>query len=112
LVFFSIIFFIVALYPLIKDEDVQVWAAVISLTFLLTALFTPKILKTPNQLWLQLGFLLGSIFAPIVMTIIYFVTIVPIGLIMRHHGKDTLKQEINKKSESYWIKRNVPSGIK
>jgi len=109
-VVFSIVFLIVALYPLINSESLRIWALVVSIIFILLAFLVPKILVLPNKLWFKFGLLLGSIVAPIVMTLIYFVTVLPTGLIMRLLGKDLLKQKLDKNAKSYWIERKQPMG--
>ena len=109
-VVFSIVFFIVALYPLINSEGLRIWALVVSATFLLLAYVAPKILSLPNKLWFKFGLLIGSIVAPIVMTLVYFVTVLPTGLIMCLLGKDLLKQKLDKNAKSYWIQRKERMG--
>ena len=109
-VVFSIVFLIVALYPLINSESLRLWALVVSIIFFLLAFLAPKILVLPNKLWFKFGLLVGSIVAPIVMTLIYFVTVLPTGLIMRLLGKDLLKQKLDKNAKSYWIERKEPMG--
>ena len=109
-VVFSIVFLIVALYPLIISSSLRIWALVISIIFFLLAFLAPKILVLPNKLWFKFGILLGSIIAPIVMAFVYFVTVLPTGLIMRLLGKDLLKQKLDKNAKSYWVKRSEPMG--
>ena len=104
-VVFSIVFLIVALYPLINSESLRIWALVVSIIFFLLAFLAPKILVLPNKLWFKFGLLIGSIVAPIVMAFVYFVTVLPTGLIMRLLGKDLLKQKLDINAKSYWIKR-------
>jgi len=108
-VVFSIVFLIVALYPLINSEGLRIWALVVSIIFFLLAFLAPKILVFPNKLWFKFGLLIGSIVAPIVMAFVYFVTVLPTGLIMRLLGKD-FKQKLDKNSKSYWVKRSEPMG--
>ena len=107
---FSIVFLIVALYPLINSEGLRIWALVVSTIFFLLVFLAPKILVLPNKLWFKFGLLIGSIVAPIVITLVYFVTVVPTGLIMRLLGKDLLKQKLDKNAKSYWIERKQPMG--
>ena len=107
---FSIVFLIVALYPLSNSEDIRLWAIIVSAVFLLLAFVVPNVLSLANKLWFKFGILLGSIIAPIVMALVYFLTVLPTGLIMRLLGKDLLKQKLDKSSESYWIERNEPMG--
>ena len=107
---FSIVFLVVALYPLTNSEVFRLWALIASVAFLLLAFIAPKTLAIPNKLWFKFGILLGSIIAPIVMALIYFLTVLPIGLIMRLLGKDLLRQKIDKNAKSYWIGRREPMG--
>ena len=107
---FSIVFLIVALYPLITSAGLRIWALVVSIIFFLLAFLAPKILVLPNKLWFKFGLLIGSIVAPIVMAFVYFVTVLPTGLIMRLLGKDLLKQKLDKNAKSYWVKRSEPMG--
>ena len=107
---FSIVFSIVAIYPLISFEGFRIWALFVSAIFLLLAYVAPKILNFPRKLWVKFGALLGGITAPIVMTLIYFVSLVPTGFIMRLLRKDLLKQKLDKNAKSYWIKRSEPMG--
>ena len=82
-VVFSIVFLIVALYPLINSEGLHIWALVASIIFFFLAFIAPKVLVFPNKLWFKFGLLIGSIVAPIVMAFVYFVTVLPTGLILR-----------------------------
>ena len=110
-VVFSIVFLIVSLFPpLINSEGLRIWALVVSIIFFLLAFLAPKILVLPNKLWSKFGLLIGSIVAPIVMAFVYFVTVLPTGLIMRLLGKDLLKQKLDKNAKSYWVKRSEPMG--
>ena len=109
-VIFSIIFLIVALYPLADSQVLHLWAVIVSAIFLLLALVAPKALSLPNKLWFKFGILLGSIVAPIVMVFVYFITVLPTGLIMRLLGKDLLMQKLDKNAKSYWIERREPIG--
>ena len=109
-VVFSIVLLMVALYPLINSEGIRTWALFVSAVFLLLAFVAPNVLSLPNKLWFKFGMLLGSIIAPIVMALVYFLTVLPTGLIMRLLGKDLLKQKLDKNAKSYWIKRSEPMG--
>ncbi len=107
---FSIVFLIIALYPLIGSDGIRIWALAVSAIFLLLAFVAPQALDIPNKLWFKFGILLGSIIAPIVMALVYFLTVLPTGIIMRLLGKDLLKQKLDKNAKSYWIERSEPMG--
>ena len=59
--------------------------------------------------WVKFGEILGRIIAPIVMGIVYFLIITPIGLFMRLIGKDLLGIKFSE-NKSYWIKREKSIG--
>ena len=105
---FSIVFLIVALFPLIDSDEFHTWALVVSVIFLLLTFTAPQVFSLPNKLWFKFGILLGSIVAPIIMALVYFTTVLPTGLIMRLLGKDLLKQKLDKNAKSYWIERTEP----
>ena len=107
---FFVVFLIIALYPLINSEGLRIWALVTSFVFLLLAFVAPHILSIPNKLWFKFGLLLGSIIAPIVLALVYFVTVFPTGLIMRLLDKDLLKQKLDNNAKSYWIERSESMG--
>ena len=107
LVFF-IIFLIVSLWPLTYEEPIRIWSVIISLVFLILGLMNSKMLTPLNLLWFKFGIILGTIVAPIVMGVVFFLVVTPIGFIMRIMDKDLLRKRYDKKTETYWIKRDKP----
>ena len=108
LVFFFI-FLVVSIWPLTHNESPRIWSAIISLAFLILVL-TRSILLTPlNRLWTKFGIILGAIIAPIVMGVVFFLVVTPIGLVMKIIGKDLLSIKYDKKKETYWVKRDKPT---
>jgi len=104
---FFIIFFLIALYPLLSDQEIRLWALIISAIFLILGLLKSKLLTPLNKLWFRFGIFLGKIITPIIMGIIFFFVVTPIGLIMRLIGKDVLNLKYNKE-KSYWIEKDGP----
>ena len=104
---FFIVFLLIALYPLLKDNDLRIWSLVISFIFLILGLINSKILTPLNRLWFKFGLLLGKFISPIIMGIIFFGVVTPIGIIMRLLNKDLLNLKYNKK-ETYWIDKSGP----
>ena len=104
-IFFAFIFMVIGFLPLIEGNSPRLWALSISILFLMLAIFSPRTLKIPNKLWFKFGMLLGGIVAPIIITLLYFLTVTPTGIIMRLLGKDLLRQQFNSSIKSYWIER-------
>ena len=108
-VLFCIVFALIAAWPVIQDGQVRIWPIPISFIFLVLGLLNSKLLSPLNLAWIKFGELLGRIIAPIVMAIVYFLIITPIGLFMRLIGKDLLNTKFSK-DNSYWIKRQKNIG--
>ena len=104
---FFIVFFLIALYPLLTNQEIRLWALIISVIFLILGLLKSKLLNPLNKLWFRFGIFLGKIISPIIMGIIFFLVVTPIGIIMRLLGKDLLNLKYNKE-KSYWIEKNGP----
>ena len=110
LVFF-IVFLIVALWPLKSGEDLRLWSLTLSIIFLILGIFNSKLLTPLNKLWMKFGMFLGLIVSPIVMGIVFFSVVTPIGFFMRIMGKDLLR--LKGKKNTYWIDRdNIKSSMK
>ena len=107
-IIFFVVFFLIALYPLIYNGEIRIWSALISLIFLVLGLMNSKILTPPNKLWFKFGIFIGKIISPLIMGIIFFFVVTPIGLIMKLLRKDILNLKYNS-SASYWIEKNEPS---
>ena len=105
LVFF-VIFIIIALWPLLNNGNIRIWSIIVSIIFLILGLLNSKILTPFNKLWMRLGALLGIIVSPIVMGVVYFGIITPIGLITKLFGKDVLNLKLDKNKTTYWLKKN------
>ena len=102
---FFIVFFLVATYPILNNEDVRVWSLLISIIFLVLGLLNSTILNPLNRIWFKFGLFLGKIISPIIMGFIFFFVVTPIGIMMRFFRKDLLHLKFNNK-KTYWIEKN------
>ena len=108
-ILFCIVFAIITFWPIISGNQLRLWSLPISIIFLVLGLLNSKLLNPLNKVWVKFGELLGRIIAPVVMAIIYFIIVTPIGLFMRLIGKDLLNIKFSK-SNTYWIKREKKIG--
>ena len=104
---FFIVFLIIGIYPLINNGEIRIWSIILSLAFLFLGLINSKILTPLNKFWFKFGILLGKIISPLIMGLIFFCVVTPIGFIMKLLGKDLLNLKFNK-DRTYWIDRNGP----
>ena len=104
---FAIVFLLIAFWPILNEGQIRIWSIIISIIFLILGLLNSKLLKPLNILWFKFGIFLGKIISPLIMVIIFFLVVTPIGLVMRMLGKDVLNLKFNK-NKSYWIEKNGP----
>ena len=106
---FGIVFFLfflfISLWQFSNDKTLSYWFLIISIIFLILGLLNAKILTPINKTWIKFGEILGSIVSPIVMAIIFFGIVTPIGLFLKLIGKDVLKLKQDKKN-TYWIEKD------
>lgn len=108
---FFILFLIIGLYPLKSNEVVRVWSLFLSFAFLIITIIKPDLFTFLNKSWIQFGILLGKIISPIIMALIFFFVVVPIGMLMRILKKDIMGLKIG--LPSYWIDRKIkPQSMK
>lgn len=81
-------------------------AAAVALVFLAVSLVMPSLLRPLNIAWMKFALLLSKVMNPIIMLILFAVTIVPAGLIMQLLA-DPLRKRREKHGDSYWIERDV-----
>ncbi|MBF0370971.1 MAG: hypothetical protein HQL52_16095 [Magnetococcales bacterium] len=105
---FTVVFAIIGLWPLRSAQPPHTAVLALSGLFFLTVIVRPALLAPLNRLWTQFGLLLHRIISPIVMGILFYTTVTPIGVIMRFFGKETLQLKFDPKAESYWIVRDKP----
>jgi hypothetical protein len=92
--------------PLLRDPpSIRWWALGTAAIFLLLALWRQTLLAPLNRLWLKFGLLLHQIVSPIILAVMFYGTVVPIGLLMRALGKSPLRMRRDPTATSYWIAR-------
>ena len=102
-IFFFIFFIIIGFYPLISVGVIRIWSVVLSLVFLIITIIRPNLFIFLNKLWIQFGILLGKIISPIVMSLVFFFVVTPIGILLRIFKKDVMG--LKRGAYTYWINR-------
>ncbi|HYI45235.1 MAG TPA: SxtJ family membrane protein [Actinomycetota bacterium] len=104
---FAVVFAIIALLPLLLEGHIRWWAAGVSGAFLLLALVVPSVLGPLNRVWMRVAALVQKVVNPVVIGVLFFVVITPVGLVMRLFGRDPLKRK-RSDANTYWIERDPP----
>jgi hypothetical protein len=78
---------------------------VIGLALIVLGLLAPHALSGLNRAWTRLGLILFRVVNPLVLGLVYFVVVVPLGLMMRTSRRDPLNLKFDPGAASYWVVR-------
>lgn len=74
------------------------------------AVVAPSRLSTLNILWLRIGTAIARPLNAIVITLLFFVFIIPVAFVMRMVGQRPLGLTADRTIATYWIRRDLPAG--
>jgi predicted membrane metal-binding protein len=108
---FAGFFAIVAIVRWWKEHGGAGWFAAAAIAMLLISLVRPSLLAPFNRVWTKLALLLSMIMNPVIMAILFFIVVAPIGLLMRLMGKRPLALAFDPAVKSYWVERTPPAPL-
>jgi Saxitoxin biosynthesis operon protein SxtJ len=108
---FAGFFALVAIVRWWKAEGAPAWFGAAAVAMLLLALVRPSLLAPFNRLWTKLALLISKVMNPVIMGILFFLVIAPIGLLMRAFGKRPLALAFDPAAKTYWIERTPPAPL-
>ena len=96
------VFGLIALWPLVwRGESIKVWAISVSVALLIPALVAPSILEPVHRVWMKIGHVLGWINTRILLGIVFYGLVTPLGLVARLFGKDSLGLRTKESVDTY-----------
>jgi|688.fasta_scaffold445214_2 hypothetical protein len=99
---FSFFFFLAGLSAPTSLLKIKIFFIILSILILIITIYKPNYFYFFNKQWVKLGTILGKFFSPIILFIIFFFIITPIGILLKVFNKDPMGL---KKKESYWLCR-------
>jgi Saxitoxin biosynthesis operon protein SxtJ len=106
---FATVFILVATLPLVHGGATRWWALTVAAAFGVVSLLVPTILRPLNLVWFKFGIALHHVVNPIIMGVIFFCAVTPMGMVMRALGKDLLSLRRSQHISTYWIERQAPA---
>jgi Saxitoxin biosynthesis operon protein SxtJ len=79
------------------------WELALAVGFLTVAAFAPAMLGPLNRAWAWVGRALNSVISPLLILVLFYGVVTPVGLAMRAVGKDPLRLRRDPHCSSYWI---------
>ena len=105
---FAGFFALVSLWPLRWGQPLRLWALGLAALCVLVALLAPAALSPLNRAWTALGRLLQRLVSPVILALLFYLVVTPIGLLMRCLGKTPLRLGLDPAARTYWIDRRPP----
>ena len=88
-----------------RGRDYYFYFLILSAALLLLGLVVPILLKPIHKMWMTLAVLLGYLMTRVILSVLFFVVVTPIGLLARSFGKDFLNLKYDPNVDSYWIEK-------
>lgn len=99
---FALIFGLI--FPWLGDKTSEtwpIWAFIVMAVFWGIAIIAPQILRPVNDIWIKIGHILGFINSRIILGLMFFLMIFPIGMLLKLFGKDSMDRKLDKNVDTY-----------
>lgn len=99
---------LIGLAPLLRGHAVRPWALAVAAVLLLAALVRPRWLRPVNRAWMGFGAVANAIVTWVLMALMFYLVITPLGWALRWTGRDLLRLRLDPALRSYWLERRPP----
>jgi hypothetical protein len=106
---FGVIFALIGLWPLFHHHSPRWGFLAAAAIMAVIAVTQPERLTPLNNAWFKLGMLLNRIVNPIIMGLMFFAAVTPLGWFMRKKGNDLLNLKMKPEARTYWSPREAPA---
>jgi hypothetical protein len=98
------VFAVIAVWPLVfRGAPVRLWLLALAAALVVPALVAPRILSHPYRVWMAIGTALGWINTRIILSIVFFGMITPMGFVMRLSGRDPMRRNFESDAATYRV---------
>ena len=101
----GVAFGIIALWPVIRGGPPRTTPLIVAAILFGSALIVPQVLRGFHRVWMGIGEALGWVNSRIILGVIYYLVIVPIGMLRRMFGSDPMARQFERDAVSYRIPR-------
>ena len=104
-------FAVIGLWPRVwRGEPPRLWALVLAVLLAGFGLVLPRALRHPYRGWMALGHALGWVNTRILLGLVFYLVVTPMGIVMRLFGKDPMRRRFDRGASSYRIGREARPG--
>jgi large-conductance mechanosensitive channel len=105
---FTLVFLVVGIWQVSTEKSLGWYFFASAILIFIVAIKFPSLLGPFNRVWFKFGLLLGQVVNPVILGLVFFLVVTPIGTVRRLLGKDSLQLKPKPNLKSYWIDRNPP----
>jgi hypothetical protein len=88
------------------------WVLIVSAALGLLGACVPTLIRPVYVTWMALAFPIGWTISHIMMGIVFYLVITPIGFIMKACGRDPMRRRLDRSCQSYWLRRESSDDVK
>ena len=104
------IFVILGLWPALwRAEAPRLWALIPGLLLVVLGISLPGSLKRAHRVWMFVGHVVGWINTRIILGVVFYGLITPMGLVMRLFGWDSMRRTLVPQADTYRVVRRPRS---
>jgi hypothetical protein len=89
----------------LRQKDFYAYFLIFSAAFLISGLVLPALLKPVQRIWMSLAIVIGWFMTRVILTVLFYLVVTPIGILARIFGKRFLDTKFDGNTDSYWIAR-------
>jgi len=105
------VFGLVGLWPILfRHAPPRTWALTLALLLAIPAALYPSLLAHPHKWWMRLGHVLGWINTKLILSLFFYIILVPVGLVLRAIGRDPMQRRYDPEASSYRQQRQARPG--
>ena len=98
-------FLLITLAPWLRHREPRWWGLIVAVPLAALAIARPRMLRPLNVAWTRLGLMLNRVTSPVILALVFYLAVVPTGLLMRAVGHDPLRRKRHPEAASYWLPR-------
>lgn len=109
----GLVFILITAFLAYKNyvQNVQYLLGSIAIFLIVFAFLYPMMLKKIYRVWMTIAFTMGWFVSRVLLGVLFYTVITPIGIIARISGKEFLNLKMKKDKQSYWIRRDPEKEI-
>jgi hypothetical protein len=100
------VFMVIGIIPLLKGRELNLYLIFVAIPIILLGLIIPVYLSPVYKIWMKIGKVLGRINSFLILSVIFYLVVTPIGFIYRIFKADSRKFAYRTNNDSYWIRRH------